>query len=284
MRMPARCLAGAVVLSVTVFTVFASSGAPRIEPSTAAVGCCSSEAQPMGAAYNMSEFGSPARCVGSPSCSACKTCSNCAHCKAGGTCGVCARPSPTPTRPPSPASPSPPAAAPVIAASASPSAAAVDDGIAVYFSPNGHCTDAIVECIAKAKRSIRVLAYRLTGLTIDAALVDARNRGLNVSIVLDGAQQSDRYSDATFFANQGIPVLIDSAHAIAHNKIMLIDDSVIITGSFNFTQAAETSNAENLLIVQNKPMLAKAYLEEFERHFGHSKLYVRPADKQDSPK
>jgi phosphatidylserine/phosphatidylglycerophosphate/cardiolipin synthase-like enzyme len=156
--------------------------------------------------------------------------------------------------------------------------AAQEGGLAVYFSPNGHCTDAVVSEIQKAKYSIRVLAYRLTSPQIDSALVAAKARGVEVSIVLDGAQQSKHYSDATFFANSGLPVLIDSVHAIAHNKVMLIDDSEIITGSFNFTGAAETANAENLLVLAGKPALAKAYSDEFQRHVAHAKAYVSPSE------
>lgn len=60
--------------------------------------------------------------------------------------------------------------------------------------------------------------------------------------------------------NAGIPTYIDGSHAIAHNKIMIIDKSKIITGSFNFTKAAEEKNAENLLIISSKE-LAKVYLD-----------------------
>jgi len=70
----------------------------------------------------------------------------------------------------------------------------------------------------------------------------------------------------------GIPTYIDAAHAIAHNKIMIIDRETVITGSFNFTKAAEEKNAENLLIIKNKE-LAKIYLDNWERHKEHSEKY-----------
>jgi phosphatidylserine/phosphatidylglycerophosphate/cardiolipin synthase-like enzyme len=53
------------------------------------------------------------------------------------------------------------------------------------------------------------------------------------------AEQTAKYSAATFLHNVGIPVLIDPAHATANNKIILIDRTTLITGSFNFTVAAE---------------------------------------------
>ncbi len=78
-------------------------------------------------------------------------------------------------------------------------------------------------------------------------------------------------------------VFIDSEHAIAHNKVMVIDRETIITGSFNFSKAAEERNAENLLIITGKPALAGAYLDSIREHFRHSKQYVGPAQEPDEP-
>jgi phosphatidylserine/phosphatidylglycerophosphate/cardiolipin synthase-like enzyme len=77
-----------------------------------------------------------------------------------------------------------------------------------------------------------------------------------------------------------VPVFIDSEHSVAHNKIMLIDGATIITGSFNFTNAAESRNAENLLIIRDHPKLAAAYAENFRLHLAHSKKYQRPAQRK----
>jgi phosphatidylserine/phosphatidylglycerophosphate/cardiolipin synthase-like enzyme len=73
-------------------------------------------------------------------------------------------------------------------------------------------------------------------------------------VILDKTQRTDKYSSATFFLNQGIPVRIDAKHAIAHNKVMVIDGEAVITGSFNFTKTAEENNAENLLIIHDKKL------------------------------
>jgi phosphatidylserine/phosphatidylglycerophosphate/cardiolipin synthase-like enzyme len=54
-------------------------------------------------------------------------------------------------------------------------------------------------------------------------------------VILDKSQWTEKYSGATYLANHKIPVLIDDKHAIAHNKVMIIDDNTVITGSFNFT-------------------------------------------------
>ena len=69
--------------------------------------------------------------------------------------------------------------------------------------------------------------------------------------------------------NSGVPVLIDSEHEIAHNKVMIIDSQVVITGSFNFTKQAEERNAENLLVIRDK-LLAEQYTANWKLHADHS--------------
>ena len=72
--------------------------------------------------------------------------------------------------------------------------------------------------------------------------------------------------------NSDVPTYIDDKHAIAHNKIMVIDQETVITGSFNFTKAAEEKNAENVLVIRSKE-LAKIYMENWNKHKEHSTMY-----------
>ncbi len=142
----------------------------------------------------------------------------------------------------------------------------------VYFSPNAGATDAVVKEIGKAKSEILVQAYSFTSMEIAKALVDAHKKGVHTEIILDKSNRSQKYSAADFTRNMGIPTFIDAKHQIAHNKIMIIDKETVITGSFNFTKAAEEKNAENLLILKNKE-LAKLYIDNWNRHKGHSEEY-----------
>src|ERR1035437_10393608 len=142
----------------------------------------------------------------------------------------------------------------------------------IYFSPKGGCTEAIVNEISHAKSEIYVQAYSFTSFSIAKALINAHKRGIKVEAILDKSQKKERYTSATFLANAGIPTFIDSRHAIAHNKIMVIDKETVITGSFNFTKAAEEKNAENLLILKNKEM-ASQYLMNWSKHKNHSDSY-----------
>jgi phosphatidylserine/phosphatidylglycerophosphate/cardiolipin synthase-like enzyme len=150
----------------------------------------------------------------------------------------------------------------------------VGEVIQVFFSPNGGATEAIVRELGNAKKEILVQAYSFTSAPIAKALVGAHKRGVKITVVLDRSQRSERYSSADFVNNAGIPTYIDAKHAIAHNKIMIVDGATLITGSFNFTKAAEEKNAENLLVIKGDPGLLKKYLTNFEDHLEHSERYT----------
>jgi phosphatidylserine/phosphatidylglycerophosphate/cardiolipin synthase-like enzyme len=150
--------------------------------------------------------------------------------------------------------------------------------IRVYFSPNGGCTDVILSQLNQAKTEILLQAYSFTSKPIAQALIRAQKRGVRISAVLDKSNRSQKYSAATFLKNMGISVFIDDKHAIAHNKIMIIDNRVVITGSFNFTMAAENKNAENLLILEDIPEITRAYQENFQSHLQHAVSYRGPEE------
>jgi phosphatidylserine/phosphatidylglycerophosphate/cardiolipin synthase-like enzyme len=142
----------------------------------------------------------------------------------------------------------------------------------VYFSPHGGATDAIIRELNKAKSTVLVQAYSFTSAPIAKALMNTHKRGVKIEVLIDKSQRTDRYSSATFLYNQGIPVKIDAQHAIAHNKIIIIDGETVITGSFNFTKAAEQNNAENLLVIRDRK-LAEQYTKNWQEHEGHSEVY-----------
>lgn len=136
--------------------------------------------------------------------------------------------------------------------------------IEVAFSPNGGAQQAIVDAINNAHASIMVQAYSFTNREIARALLHAKKRGINVRVILDKSQKTAKYSSYKFFRDENIPVKIDYGFEIAHNKIMIIDNETVITGSFNFTNAAQKKNAENLLIIRGNEKLAKLYIENWE--------------------
>lgn len=150
----------------------------------------------------------------------------------------------------------------------------IPQGIQVYFSPNGGATDSVVKALAQATNSVLVQAYSFTSAPIAKALVDAHRRGVQVQVILDRSQKTEKYSEADFLQHNEIPTLIDAEHAIAHNKIMILDQYIVLTGSFNFTKAAEEHNAENLLVI-NDPVLAREFTDNWHAHERHSAPYER---------
>jgi phosphatidylserine/phosphatidylglycerophosphate/cardiolipin synthase-like enzyme len=146
--------------------------------------------------------------------------------------------------------------------------------VSVHFSPKGGATETVVQEISHAKSQILVQAYSFTSAPIAKALIDASKRGVKIHAVLDKSNETQKYSAATFLFNAGIETQIDDQHAIAHNKIIIIDNTTVITGSFNFTKAAEERNAENLLVLKDAPDLVILYKEHFQNHAMHAHPYT----------
>ncbi len=135
--------------------------------------------------------------------------------------------------------------------------------IRACFSPEGHCTDLIVSTIEAAKSSILVMSYSFTSPQIARALIEAYERGVHVKILIDKSQLKGKHSQLPLLFQKGIPVFIDSAAGIAHNKTMVFDDRWVLTGSFNWTRAAECRNAENILLIEDSK-LANIYKHNWE--------------------
>jgi phosphatidylserine/phosphatidylglycerophosphate/cardiolipin synthase-like enzyme len=152
---------------------------------------------------------------------------------------------------------------------------AVEDGIEVYFSPHGGCTQAVIEQIGKATKTVDMQAYSFTSLDIAKALEAAQARGVKVRVIIDHKASKNQPQAPTYLANHNVPAWTDGKHPIAHSKVIIVDGETVITGSFNFTKQAE-SNSENLLVITGKPKLAEAYEQHFEEHFSHSVPYQKP--------
>lgn len=152
--------------------------------------------------------------------------------------------------------------------------------VQVAFTPGDEAGDLVVDAIAKAKRQILVQAYSFTHKDIAAALVAARRHGVDVQVIAD-PEQAEKTATSLIetIARDGVPVYMDSQHAAAHNKVMVIDAGTpgasVITGSFNFTHAGQYRNAENLLVLRGNPLLADAYAANWRRHRIHSLPFRR---------
>ena len=141
--------------------------------------------------------------------------------------------------------------------------------LGVYFTPPAGAAQAIVRAIDESQREVLVQAYGFTHNAIAQALLRAQSRGVHVRVVLDQKSDSTNRYVIGLFDEGRLPVRHDGRHAIAHNKVMVIDEQIVITGSFNFTNSAETRNAENFLILKSAE-LAQSYKSQWESHWAHS--------------
>lgn len=145
----------------------------------------------------------------------------------------------------------------------------------VYFSPKGGCASAIEKKIDSAKKEILVAVYTFTSSQLAWALVRAKKRGVDVKVVLDSSGTEDRFSKVEFLKNKGIEAKIDYFHILQtqrkmrkfpgkmHHKFAVIDEEVVITGSYNWTASAEEHNDEDCLIFIDAKELAKIYKKKF---------------------
>lgn len=140
--------------------------------------------------------------------------------------------------------------------------------VVARFSPGGHCSEAIVAELAAARHTVRVAAYVLTAGPISAALVAAHARGVDVRVVLDSEERRSRSSRAAELEAAGIPVKYDAKHRIMHEKVIVIDSYVVVCGSYNLSAAAESYNAECMLVIRNEG-LAGEFARDWAVHDGH---------------
>jgi len=141
--------------------------------------------------------------------------------------------------------------------------------IQACFSPPlpGGCDPlaTVVQAIAGAWKTILVQMYALTSRPIVTALVSAKRRGVDVRAIVDRSQLDEDRSDTYAvgrLASGGVPVLVDTVPGLMHNKVMIVDGTTVVTGSFNYTWSAEHRNAENLLVIHD-PALAAEYTENW---------------------
>lgn len=138
------------------------------------------------------------------------------------------------------------------------------NNIDVGFSPsnknlNNEGIDLVLKVIKSSQTSLHVAAYSFTSKKIAIAIIDAKKRGVNVKVIADKKANSRKYTAITYLANNNIPVALNDRYAIFHNKFIIADGKTVETGSFNYTQAAEKSNAENVIVLWNNKELSAKY-------------------------
>lgn len=144
--------------------------------------------------------------------------------------------------------------------------------INVRFSPKGGITQSITESINGSNKNIHINAFSFTSAPIADSLIEASSRNIHIEVILDRENLSNENSVINKLHKNNITIFIDDKHAIAHNKVIIIDNKQVFTGSFNFSKGAEERNAENSVSIINKK-IAETYLENWQSHREHSFLY-----------
>lgn len=136
----------------------------------------------------------------------------------------------------------------------------------VCFSPEGQCEKLALHAIKSAQQEILVQAYSFTSTPIANALIDASNKGIKIAILFDRSQLKAPYSQIHRLTKAGIKTKVDDVQGIAHNKTIIVDSARLVTGSYNFSAAANTKNAENMLYI-NDENLAMIYKDQWLERF-----------------
>ncbi len=136
--------------------------------------------------------------------------------------------------------------------------------IEVLFSPDMRVGDHIVALLQSAEENIHIMAFNLTLDKIAETILRRAGEGIDVQGLFDAAQSQNQGSDVARFEDFGLDVMLDGNPRKMHHKVIIVDESIVITGSYNFSRNAEEKNDENVLIIYS-PRLAAQYLEEFFR-------------------
>lgn len=140
--------------------------------------------------------------------------------------------------------------------------------VQVGFSPEGSALQLVLNTIVTAQQSIRLMGYSFTSPEVTRALIQAKQRGIDVRVVLDWKANSAKGSAGVvamnLLANAGIPVRTVSQFKIMHDKVIITDGRNVETGSFNYSRAAANSNSENALVIRDYPALADTYLKHWQ--------------------
>ncbi len=135
----------------------------------------------------------------------------------------------------------------------------------IYFSPDDGVAAAILPLLRSAKESIYFLAYSFTANDLGEAIIERHKAGVEVHGVMEKDQvASNRGTEFDPFRQAGVDVRLDGNSGQMHHKVMIIDRSIVILGSYNFSASAEEQNDENLVVIYN-PLIAAEFLKEFER-------------------
>ena len=140
--------------------------------------------------------------------------------------------------------------------------------LGVYFSPKGGCADQVIYWVGRANYSVHAFIYSFTLDSVGDAFIDAYTRGVDVKVVFEKSQVRS-YSQYFRLKAAGVEVRNDTNSKLMHDKVLVIDGHIVLTGSFNWSANAENYNNENLVVIDSH-WVANIFEDEFERIWNNS--------------
>jgi phosphatidylserine/phosphatidylglycerophosphate/cardiolipin synthase-like enzyme len=132
------------------------------------------------------------------------------------------------------------------------------------FSRVERCDVLLISLINRANRSVYVAVYSFTRDSLATALISAKERGVEVRVVIERERAYEQGSEYPRLKSAGVDVRLDGNPNSMHHKFMVIDEYIVVTGSYNWSTAAETRNDENIVVILDRDV-AQRFVQEFER-------------------
>jgi phosphatidylserine/phosphatidylglycerophosphate/cardiolipin synthase-like enzyme len=145
-----------------------------------------------------------------------------------------------------------------------------DTPVGVYFAAEDEVVDQLLPHLQSAQRDTRFMAFSFTQDDLGGVLLDRANAGVDVQGIFETRGSETEFSELRPFYCADLPVRQDGNPQTFHHKVFIVDDQLVITGSFNFSDGANDSNDENAIVIRNTE-IASLYLEEFDRRWAEAK-------------
>lgn len=132
-----------------------------------------------------------------------------------------------------------------------------------HFSPGEDCRRQLLDLVVAARETLDISVFTISDDRLSDAIVAAHKRGIQVRLITDNDKAHDQGSDIFKLIDRGINVRMDNTENHMHHKFAIVDKTILVNGSFNWTRSATDYNQENILVT-NEPKLVAAYLGEFD--------------------
>jgi phosphatidylserine/phosphatidylglycerophosphate/cardiolipin synthase-like enzyme len=140
----------------------------------------------------------------------------------------------------------------------------------VCFAPDDGCAQKLVRLLSGSQESVRVLAFSFTSDDLAEALIERIEAGVDVLGVMEETQvTSNKGTDFYSLRSAGADLRLDGNPRNMHHKALIIDDQIVVFGSYNYSYYAENRNDENLMIVYDQQFTAP-FIDEFEKIFAQA--------------